>query len=218
MSQLRAQTFPVILAGPSGAGKTTIRDRLLSDEQRPGIWVFSVSMTTRDPRPGEREGDDYRFVSREAFEERIAAGHMLESAEVHGELYGTPRSNLDAARKAAAHLLLDIDVQGARQVRRSVPDVVSIFVLPPTGAHIVQRLRSRASETDTQLRARLESALAELEAMGEFDYVVVNEDRAEATAAVIAIVEAEERAVSQLDEKASARAIELRGEIERALE
>jgi guanylate kinase len=143
---------------------------------------------------------------------------MLESAEVHGELYGTPRSNLDAARKAAAHLLLDIDVQGARQVRRSVPDVVSIFVLPPTGAHIVQRLRSRASETDTQLRARLESALAELEAMGEFDYVVVNEDRAEATAAVIAIVEAEERAVSQLDEKASARAIELRGEIERALE
>jgi guanylate kinase len=175
-------------------------------------------MTTRAPRPGEREGEDYRFVSREAFEELIAADHMLEFAEVHGKLYGTPRSNLAEAREARTHLLLDIDVQGARQVRRASPDVVSIFILPPSGSLIVERLRSRASETDAELRARFQSAQAELEALDEFDYVVVNEDRSEATEAVIAIVEAEERAVRQLGERASARAIQIRGEIGRTLE
>ncbi len=218
MSQLRARSFPVILAGPSGAGKTTIRDRLLNDPDRSGVWVFSVSMTTRAPRSGERDGEDYHFVSREFFEERIEAGEMLEFAEVHGELYGTPRSNLDSARRRPAHLLLDIDVQGARQVRRSVPDVVSVFILPPSGRQIVERLRARASETTEQLRDRLRGARAELEALSEFDYVVVNEDRTEATDAVIAILEAEERALRRLGQRASETADELRGEIGRALE
>ena len=217
MSELRARAFPVILAGPSGAGKTTIRDQLLGADEE-GRWVFSVSMTTRAPRRGEREGEDYRFVTRENFEGRIAAGQMLEFAEVHGELYGTPRSNLDETRAVGAHLLLDIDVQGARQVRRAISDVVSIFVLPPSGERVVARLRSRASETEAKLRARLSNAIAELEAIAEFDYVVVNDELEAAIGAVAAIVAAEERAVRQLGDGAPGRGIELQGEIRRALE
>ena len=153
-----------------------------------------------------------------SFEHRIAAGEMLEFAEVHGELYGTPRSNLDDARAAGAHLLLDIDVQGARQVRQAVDDVVSIFVLPPSGERIIARLRSRASETEGELRARLGNAVAELEAVAEFDYVVVNDDLEVAIDAVGAIIATEERAISQLEDSAVARAIELQGEIRHALE
>jgi guanylate kinase len=175
-------------------------------------------MTTRAPRRGEREGEDYLFVTREVFEHRIAAGEMLEFAEVHGELYGTPRSNLDEARATGVHLLLDIDVQGARQVRRSVSDVVSIFVLPPSGERVIARLRSRASETEVELRARLGNAVAELEAVAEFDYVVVNDDLEAAIDTVVAIIATEERAVRQLGDGAVARATELQGEIRRALE
>lgn len=217
-TELRARGFPVILAGPSGAGKTTIRDRLLSTEGSSRDWIFSVSMTTRSPRRGEQDGEDYRFVDRSEFERRIEAGEMLEFAEVHGELYGTPRSNLDEARAAGAHLLLDIDVQGARQVRRAVSDVVSIFILPPSGGRVIERLRSRASETEGELRARLGDAMAELEAIAEFDYVVVNDDLETAITAVSTIMAAEERAVRHLGEGAGARAIELQGEIRRALE
>jgi guanylate kinase len=175
-------------------------------------------MTTRSPRRAERDGEDYRFVDREEFEARIAAGEMLEFAEVHGELYGTPRSNLDEARAAGTHLLLDIDVQGAQQVRRAVPDVVSIFILPPSGERVVERLRSRASETEGELRARLGNAVAELEAVAEFDYVVVNDDLEAAIATVSAIITAEERAVRQLAGGAVSRATDLQGEIRRALE
>ncbi len=218
MRDLRARAFPVILAGPSGAGKTTIRDRLLGKNEDSSDCVFSVSMTTRAPRRGERDGEDYFFVTREVFEHRVAAGEMLEFAEVHGELYGTPRSNLDEARAAGAHLLLDIDVQGARQVRRAVDDVVSIFLLPPSGERIIARLRSRASETEGELRERLGNAVAELETIAEFDYVVVNDDLEPAIDAVAAVIATEERAVRQLGGGAVARAIELQGEIQRALE
>lgn len=218
VSDLRARAFPIILAGPSGAGKTTIRDRLLGIEDGSSQFAFSVSATTRAARQGEREAEDYHFVTREAFEHRIAAGEMLEFAEVHGELYGTPRSNLDEARAAGTHLLLDIDVQGARQVRQAVTDVVSIFVIPPSGERVVARLRSRASETEVELRERLRNAVAELEAVSEFDYVVVNDDLEAAIDAVMAVISAEERAIEHLADAAVACAIELQGEIGRALE
>jgi len=179
--------FPVILSGPSGAGKTTIRDRLLAEAGSPG-FLFSVSMTTRAPRAGERDGVDYRFVSRNRFEALVDSGAMLECATVHGERYGTPRDNLDRARDAGAHLLLDIDVQGARQVWEAVADVLSIFIVPPTAERIARQLRGRGSESPKQLRRRLVNARSELQAAAEFDRLVVNDRIEDAVAEVSALV------------------------------
>ena len=209
---LRDRSFPVLIAGPSGAGKTTIRDRLLSGEDG-HRFVFSVSMTTRSPRDGERDGRDYRFVDRESFLALVGSDGMVEHAEVHGELYGTPRENLELAHREGAHLLLDIDVQGARQVRTRVPAAVTIFVLPPTGERIFERLRRRGSETDAQLRRRLASAQAELAAVSEFDYAVVNDDLDAAVQAVLAVVDAESRSIARLGAKAEALSSMLRDEI-----
>lgn len=205
--------FPVILAGPSGAGKTTIRDRLLADAETADRLLFSVSITTREPRAGEREGVDYRFVSPESFHGRVLAGEMLEHAEVHGEWYGTPRSNLVEARSRGRHLLLDIDVHGARQVRAALPDTVAIFLLPPTGKRILDRLRGRGSESPEQLLRRLATARAELDAIGAFDYVVVNDELEGTVRAVAGIIGAEERAVRRLGGRAEERARALGDEI-----
>lgn len=166
--------FPVILSGPSGAGKTTIRDRLLT-QPGPPFFLFSVSMTTRAPREGEHDGVDYRFVTGDRFEALVDSGAMLEHATVHGERYGTPGDNLDRAQEAGAHLLLDIDVQGARQVRAAVAEVLSVFIVPPSGRRIVRQLRGRGSESPEQLRRRLANARSELEAAAEFDRLVVND-------------------------------------------
>lgn len=206
-------TFPIILSGPSGAGKTTLRDRLLGGASA-RRFLFSVSMTTRNPRSGETDGGDYRFVDRATFEELVESRGMLEYAVVHGDLYGTPRSNLDAARASGRHLLLDIDVQGARQVRAVVPEAVSIMVLPPSAREMLRRLEGRGSETPEQLSRRYESAVSELDAVGEFGYVVVNESLADALDRVIAIVAAEERSVSRVGAEAEEFARRLKGEIE----
>lgn len=206
------EPFPLILAGPSGAGKTTIRDRILALSGAPPT-VFSVSTTTRAPRSGERDGVDYRFVGRETFAELVESGRMLEHAEVHGERYGTPRDNLDRARARGAHLLLDIDVQGARQVRRAVPEAVSVFIVPPSGDRILERLRRRGSETDEQLERRLATARAELAAVAEFDYLVVNDDLDGAVEAIRAVIDAESRAIPRLGAAAERFARRLAGEI-----
>jgi guanylate kinase len=206
----------VILAGPSGAGKTTVRDRLIEGE-RGTDFTFSVSMTTRPRRPGEREGEDYRFVDRATFEALVASGGMLEHAVVHGDLYGTPADNLDRARAAGRHLLLDIDVQGARQVRGRTDDVVSIFLLPPSEEEMVRRLRGRGSESDGQLRRRFESALAELEALPEFDYAVVNDDLDETVRDVVSILRTEDHSLATGGAAALALAARLKGEIERQM-
>lgn len=211
---LVAPAFPLVVAGPSGAGKTTLCRRLVG--RRDDIR-FSLSATTRPARPGEVEGRDYRFVPRSAFERLVAAGELLEWAEVHGEMYGTPRAELEAARGEGKHLLLDIDVQGARSVRRRVPEALTIFVLPPTGERVLARLRGRGSEDEAALRRRMRTAVAELEAVEEFDYVTVNDDLGEALRAIEAILAAERRRVARLAGRAGARGRELADEIERAM-
>ncbi len=173
MSSLAHTTNPVVLSAPSGAGKTTIAKALV--EGREDV-VFSVSVTTRPSRDNEVDGVDYHFLSEPDFRAIIEADEFVEWAEVHGHLYGTPRRALQDARDQGRFLILDIDVQGAMQVRLSVPDAVLVFVLPPTADALMQRLRERGTEGEDTLARRIENARGELEKASEFDYVVVNEN------------------------------------------
>jgi guanylate kinase len=182
--------FPVVLSAPSGAGKTTLAHRLRAC--RDDI-EFSVSATTRAPRPGERDGIDYHFVDEPGFRRMIAAGELIEWAEVHGSLYGTPIGNARAAAEAGRFLLLDIDVQGARQIRITLPEAVLVYIAPPDGATLVERLTGRGSEDDARLRRRLGNALDELAAAREFDHVIVNDDLDAAVADLTAVLEGRSR-------------------------
>ncbi len=192
-----AGSFPVILSGPSGAGKSTIsREMLLKPA---GLNLrFSVSVTTREPRPSEVDGVHYRFIRPNKFRALVRDDLMLEYATVHGDLYGTPRSELANAKKAGAHLLMDIDVHGARTVRAAVPGALSIFLIPPSTERILKQLRGRGSESAVQLRRRFKSASSELRAVPEFDYLVVN-DTVESTARmVLDLIRAERRSTRRL--------------------
>lgn len=164
---------PVVLAAPSGAGKTTLARRLVEASDR---FVFSISATTRAPREGETDGVDYFFVGEDDFKAMIDAGELAEWATVHGRLYGTPRAALEEAASRGEHVVLDIDVQGARQIRDSVPDARLIFVLPPSVAVLMKRLMGRGTEGARELERRLRSALDELQAASEFEHRVVNDD------------------------------------------
>lgn len=177
---------PVVLAAPSGTGKTTLARRLV---EGPGDYAFSVSATTRAPRPGERDGEAYHFVDRARFQEMIAAGELAEWAEVHGRLYGTPRAGLERAAVRGQHVVLDIDVQGARKIRAAVPDATLIFVLPPDVGIMMARLTGRGTEDREEIARRLASALVELEAVAEFDHVVVNDDLERCLVTIRSIVE-----------------------------
>ena len=177
---------PLVLVATSGTGKTTLAHRLVRSDPR---YVFSVSATTRAPREGERDGVDYHFLSTEEFERRVEAGAFAEWAHVHGRMYGTPRSELEEAAARGEHVVLDIDVQGARQIRASVPGAYLVFVLPPSVDIMMFRLSGRGTEKRAEIGRRLRSALAELQAVPEFDYVVVNDDLDECLAEIRAIVE-----------------------------
>lgn len=182
------RSFAIAICAPSGAGKTTVARALVeaSDDLQ-----FSVSVTTRACRPDEQEGVDYRFVSRHEFESLIREGALLEWAEVHGEHYGTPRANLEEAERCGMLLLLDIDVQGARQVVDALSDTVTLFLLPPSFDALMERLRGRGSEDEGRLRRRLETAKSELRCVDEFQYVVINEQLQDTVSAIQAIVAAE---------------------------
>ena len=180
--------FPIILSSPSGGGKTTIARHLLERRRDVG---YSVSCTTRAPRPREVDGKDYYFLTRDEFIQRRLAGDFAESAEVHGNLYGTLRSEVARVLGKGQHVIMDIDVQGARQIREAFPTSVTVFVLPPSGEVLLERLRKRKTESPQQLVSRLNSALRELRAVEEYEYVVVNDDLDHAIQSVGAILDAE---------------------------
>ena len=169
-----------VLSGPSGVGKGALRAAALRDIE--GL-TYSVSCTTRSPRPGDREGVDYRFVSDEDFSRMVEQGLFLEYARVHGgPRYGTLREDVERELDAGRDVLLEIDVQGALQVRSLLPDAVSIFVLPPSEEELERRLRGRGTETEAELRARLKSAGQELREAGKYDLILVNDDLNRASA------------------------------------
>ena len=202
MSSLLHRTCPVVLSAPSGAGKTTIAKALVEGSED---VVFSVSATTRPARDHEVDGVDYRFLSEPKFRAMIEADEFVEWAQVHGHLYGTSRKALQEALDDGRFLILDVDVQGAIQMRQRVPDVVLVFVLPPTAEALVERLQERGTEGEDTLTRRIEHARGELEQASEFDYIVINENLEQAIDEVRSIVSAEGRR--------TARAIDLWNEI-----
>jgi len=180
----------IILSSPSGAGKSTLSRRML--EADPEVR-FSISATTRPPRPGEQEGRDYLFKSRREFEAMVAAGEMLEHAEVFGNVYGTPRAPVEAAISGGHDVLFDVDWQGGQQIRNSTlrDAVVSIFILPPSIAALESRLRARGQDTEAVVAERMAQARDEISHWAEYDFVLVNERLAECEAELRAILRAE---------------------------
>lgn len=177
----------VVLSAPSGAGKNT----LMAAVRGRGVPVaVTVSVTTRAPRPGEADGEHYHFVSRGEFEARRAAGEFYEWAEVHGNLYGTLKAEVDRCLASGQHVVLELDVQGKRHLQALRPDVVSIFLMPPSLEELERRLRSRGANSEEDIQLRLRNASDEMAARGEFDHVVVNDDVARAAGEIEAILKA----------------------------
>jgi guanylate kinase len=162
-----------VIAAPSGAGKTSLLHALM--KRRPAIG-FSVSCTTRKPRPGEQDGRDYHFIERAEFERLVEAGEFIEHANVFGHLYGTRSSVVEAALGEGRDLILEIDWQGARQIRERLPEAIRIFILPPSRAELESRLRKRGSDSDEVIARRLRESTLEMSHWPDFDYVIVNRD------------------------------------------
>ena len=177
----------VVLAGPSAVGKSTVVRRLRTDV--PDLF-FSVSMTTRGPRPGEVDGEDYIYVTREQFEQNIAADKMLEWAEIHGglQLSGTPREPIEKALAESRPVLVEVDLEGARNVKKMLPQVQTVFLAPPSWEVLVDRLTGRGTETQDVIERRLQTAKVEMASQSEFDHVVVNDDVDRAVAAISEIL------------------------------
>jgi guanylate kinase len=176
-----------VVSAPSGAGKTTIVRRVIS--QLPGVSL-SISCTTRTPRPGEQEGIDYSFITCEEFSAMEQAGRFIEWAQVHGDLYGTPQANLETLRHGG-DLILEIDTEGARKIREVFSDAVLIFILPPSLEVLKGRLQSRGGDAEEAIEARLHNAQKELDQLVWYDYIVVNKEIEEATRQVASIIIAE---------------------------
>lgn len=185
-SRRRGNLF--ILSGPSGVGKTTLRRRL---QKKIAPLSFSISWTTRSPRPGEKPDQDYHFVSPEQFKKQIRREGFLEWARVHNDYYGTPSKPVQTWLRQGRDVLLDIDVQGAGQVKRKMPEAVSIFILPPSREELKRRLSQRRTESPQALRLRLRNAEKELADWPRFDYAVINAELPDALKALMAILQAQ---------------------------
>jgi guanylate kinase len=177
----------IILSGPSGVGKTTLRKQL--QKTMPALH-FSVSWTTRPPRFGEKLGQDYRFVSLPRFEKKRAEGAFLEWAKVHEAYYGTPLLPIQQWLRKGEDVLLDIDIQGARTVKKKIPQAIAIFILPPSSSVLKERLLDRRTDSPATIRVRLKNAEKELQAVRNFDYSVVNQELSEAVESLKTIIKA----------------------------
>jgi len=191
-------TTVFIISAPSGSGKSTLVSRLMSEVEH---LTFSVSYTTRKPRRNEEEGTAYHFIDRAEFEDRVAKGEFLEYAEVFGNYYGTHSSALQIAENKRKDLVLDIDVQGAAQLKQRIPDAVSIFVLAPSREILEQRLRARSQDSDEVIRRRLTDAAREIRNYSLYDYVLVNNDLNLAADTLKSIVKAERVKRIRVEEK-----------------
>jgi guanylate kinase len=187
-----------IISAPSGSGKSTLVQRLL--KEAPAL-TFSVSYTTRKPRGLEKEGESYHFISREEFEGRVARGEFLEYAEVFGNYYGTHRSTFEQAAQQGRDLVLDIDVQGARQLKVAIPEAISIFVLPPSREVLEQRLRARSQDSEEVIQRRLMGAAEEVRNYTQYDYVLINREIEESAARLASIVRAERLRKARMEEE-----------------
>jgi guanylate kinase len=191
-------TTVFIISAPSGSGKSTLVSRLL--QKVPGL-MFSVSYTTRKPRGAEVDGQNYHYVSRCEFEAMLARDEFLEHAEVFGNYYGTHRTYLDRAQAEGQDLVLDIDVQGERQLKRKIPEAVSVFILAPSRQILEQRLRARGEDRDDVIDRRLREAAEEIRAYDNYDYVLINRDLAESDRTLSAIVLAERVRRTRIEER-----------------
>ncbi len=178
----------IVLSGPSGTGKGTVCDALMKHRSD---LVLSVSCTTRERRPGEFEGVDYFYKTKEEFDELIKQGEFLEYASVYSNYYGTPKSFVMKKLKEGRNVLLEIDVQGALNVKKASPEGVYLFLVPPSFKELEHRIRSRATETEEQIRMRLSKAAGEMGLMGEYDYVIVNDSIESVVHSIGCIIEAE---------------------------
>lgn len=183
-----------VVTAPSGAGKTSLINALLADDR---ALALSVSYTTRPPRPGEQNGREYHFVDLPRFEAMLERGEFLESAEVHGHRYGTSQKVIDEVRARGRDLVLEIDWQGAEQVRRLYPESIGIFILPPSMAELERRLRARAQDSDQAIRRRLRNAAAEMSHAVEFKYAIINNNFDDARQDLRAVVRAERLATGR---------------------
>lgn len=187
-----------IISAPSGSGKSTLVNRLI--EEVPNL-CFSISYTTRAPRGNEISGTDYYFTTREDFERRVQNGEFLEHAEVFGNYYGTHRSELARAAKLGRDLVLDIDVQGAAQLKERIPDAVTVFILAPSRQILEHRLRSRGEDSDAVIQRRLADAAREIQNCCLYDYVLINEDIDESARTLQSIVRAERVRRTRIEDK-----------------
>ncbi len=176
-----------IVAAPSGAGKTTLVRLLLEND--PGI-LLSISSTTRPPRPGEKNGREYHFVNAADFVDRVSRGEFLEWAEVHGNYYGTAKPSVEAEMNAGRDILLEIDWQGAQQVRQVFPQAIGMFILPPSIEALEDRLSSRGTDSAATIARRIAAAREEMRHADEFDYVIINDDLQRALGDMISVVSA----------------------------